>query len=461
MGIATYFTPYLPAFLAAGTLIVWVAIWWAAMLPRLALGLLMVSLIIGQLVRIPLPGQGGGFLVSDIATVVVLITASAIVIRNRGKVGKNKKFLNIFVACAVLFIIWSLFTLLLRVQDIGVGGSLIAASYWVRLSTHLMLIPALLVMCEDEGIRRFLNKALLLTIAALTLIGLLQIAALPNVQDLPHLISSAGWDPHESRLVSTWLDPNFFGAFLAISIPFISIQNMAGRKKTILLTLTIAALLFTKSRSALAAMAIAGVVFIPLVIIVSGHYVRHKKRLITYVALLAPWLIAALIFALVLLGSRASGFWQYDPTVNLRLVSLAAAWKELAQSNIGVGVGYNAYQFAAQKAGLVSNYSIHSRAGADNSFLTLLITTGLPGLILFLIPWVAIMHKLFQKTIILLRRTGSLQSALQLLAAAASVLILFIHAQVVNSFLYSHLLITLPIIVALAISRTINTHEAV
>ena len=48
---------------------------WLPRLPRLAITFLLFSLIFGQSLRFPLPGQGGGLLVSDLAVIIVLLSA--------------------------------------------------------------------------------------------------------------------------------------------------------------------------------------------------------------------------------------------------------------------------------------------------------------------------------------------------------------------------------------------------
>ncbi|MBI4022219.1 MAG: hypothetical protein HY372_02585, partial [Candidatus Andersenbacteria bacterium] len=56
---------------------------WFIRLPALALSGLLASLLAGQLIRLPLPGQGGGLLFSDIAVVLVLLAALARVLINK------------------------------------------------------------------------------------------------------------------------------------------------------------------------------------------------------------------------------------------------------------------------------------------------------------------------------------------------------------------------------------------
>ena len=77
MPIPTLTPLYLPILGATGALITM----WCIAVPRIAISILMASLVAGQLIRFPIPGQGGGILLSDIAVVLVLIAAFPLMMR--------------------------------------------------------------------------------------------------------------------------------------------------------------------------------------------------------------------------------------------------------------------------------------------------------------------------------------------------------------------------------------------
>ena len=79
---SAYLAPYLPLLLTAGGLAALSVSYWAILFPRIAISLLAVSLTLGQLVRLPLPGQGGGLLVSDVAVILTLGAALIQFLRN-------------------------------------------------------------------------------------------------------------------------------------------------------------------------------------------------------------------------------------------------------------------------------------------------------------------------------------------------------------------------------------------
>lgn len=425
---------------------------WLVRLPILAVWFLAISLVSGQVLRLPLPGQGGGLLLSDFAAVIILLSTTFFWLQNHSSKNHQLKtsqnsLITLVGALLILFITWSLFTLALNSPALSWTQLLIAFSYWARLAVYLLLIPALSYLAKQTQLQHALTKSYISAIVLIVILGFAQLFLLPHL-----VVLGGGWDPHEGRLVSTWLDPNFVGLFLVMATFFLVAQLSKTNKHSSKLTLfslvifVLLALALTQSRSSLIALVVTLVLFSRLIILrPSSRLTTH--RIIQIVSLLSLAIIG-LIIAATLLGPRLTGLVTHDPTVTLRATSLKVIWNLATQHPI-VGIGYNTYQFTAHQAGLINDFSIHSRAGADNSFLTLLVTTGLIGLTLFILPWLL-------SLVGLLRRWLIAQNPYSL-AAAASFVALLIHSQFVNSFLYAHLLVTLSIIIA--IGQTANAHK--
>lgn len=443
-----------------------IAIAWLVRLPRLALGCLLFTLAAGQLLRLPLPGQGGGLLPSDPAVVVILLIVFVQIIFIHSADQKNPpnlhplhpeparhlsrqdiatkqpisqpEFPHIILLLWLLlpFIAWSLFILLLQLPRLGLSNTLIAFSYWLRLTANLLLLPALLWLLQQPSFYQFLWRGFNLTAWLLITLGLAQLIFFPDLS----LLAQAGWDPHWWRLVSTWLDPNFFGIFLVLYFPIIFLwQHKAWRLPALaLVTLALAA---TQSRSALVAAGSAALILSPLWFYL--QVLHHRRNLITVISIIGLLITVSAGFAFAL-GSRLSGLITIDPTVELRLTSVVSGWQVIRDHPV-LGVGYNAYQFASEGIPADNNFSIHSRAGVDNSWLTIWATTGLVGTLLFLLPW-AYLSRLFICRSLINRDPRALIGLYSLLA-------LIVHSQFINSFLYSHLLITVAIIVSLVIRR--------
>jgi len=422
---------------------------WLVRLPRLAIGFLFFSLLSGQLLRLPLPGQGGGLLPSDLAVVIILIIVVIQSLFSRSAypslpgqpVQKNNHWAapssETLLWLIVPFIAWSLFTLLLQMPRLGVSNTTLALAYWLRLSANLLLIPALIYLLGRSTLHRFVGRSISFTALLLVVIGLAQLVFFPDLS----LLAQAGWDPHQWRLVSTWLDPNFIGLFLVLVLPLIFLwPNKGWRLSGIVLI--IVALVATQSRSAQVAAGAAAVLLSPLLLyqqLVKPS--RHHLVTISAVLGLAITITAVIVF---ILGPRLSGLLTIDPTVELRLASLISGW-QIVQDHPFTGVGYNAYQFASGEASATTNYSIHSRAGADNSLLTIWATTGLLGVAIFLLPWTYLLRCFITRS--LLCHDPRALAGLYILIA------LFIHSQFINSWLYSHLLITVAIIISLLVPR--------
>lgn len=446
-------TAIFAAIIPAGAAISALGAWWAAATPRAAIGGLLGTLLLGQLIRIPLPGQAGGLLVSDIAVVLVLIAAFGTLLRcGRQELRIQSEDLSIraFASCSLmlisLFLAWSLFTLIIHMPALGSAASGVSFAYWVRLTTHLLVLPALLVLFRDVKLRRFASSMFGFTIIALALLGLLQLFVLPNIAGLPSIFRSA-WDPHEGRLVATWLDPNFVGIFFVITGIY-----FAFRRNYMLLIPTATALVLTQSRSSLGALVLAAAVVSPFILL---HVLsRSQKSAHHAMGAVAVSAIAAASIAAgaLLFGSRLPAVFFDDPTVSLRATALQQTWQVLGQHTAIFGEGFNAYQFAALREGLISSFAAHSRAGSDNSLLTLWITTGAIGVVLFLLPWMYIATTAW--------RIAWQRQELIFLAVPMALIAVLIHAQAVNSLLYGHILITLAMAIALVMSYDTHSRHA-
>ncbi|PIT98423.1 MAG: hypothetical protein COT71_00840 [Candidatus Andersenbacteria bacterium CG10_big_fil_rev_8_21_14_0_10_54_11] len=450
------------------------------------------SLVSGQVVRLPLPGQGGGLLPSDGAVVVLAVAAGAVAWQTRRLVMSAVHYTLLWTPFAAV----SAGLVIVFAPTLPPGAGAIAAAYWVRLFAGVLVLPALLELTLVVT-PAALHRTVRWTMAALLLFGALQLFLLPNLQSLV----PAGWDPHQGRLVSTWLDPNYFGAacvmmacyaaawslntlsgkaqstklksqilpnsekrntpprlvrafgrvftvlfgFWTVWIPRIHSGKLARVWSFFLIAASLAALLATQSRGSFIAAAAAALIFIPAAAPSLQRLSASRRRAVSILAIAAALTVAA---AMPLLHQRLTGLLWPDATYNLRRDALSAVWP-LAREHTLLGVGYNTYQFTARQVGLINDFTVHSRAGADNSYLTLWITTGLPGLVLFLLPAAAVTRSLIVRA----WRTADPYPA----AAAAAAAALAVHALFVNSLLYSHLLLILSLIIAAALSQRNNS----
>ena len=117
---AAILSPSLPLLFASGALILLIP--WLLRLPRAALGLLLASLVLGQVWRGGLPGQGGGILASDMA--VVCVIGVAVLQAKRASWRPALPWLGLILP----FLFWSGFTLVLNVLGVSWPGLLIGAA---------------------------------------------------------------------------------------------------------------------------------------------------------------------------------------------------------------------------------------------------------------------------------------------------------------------------------------------
>ncbi len=220
-------------------------------------------------------------------------------------------------------------------------------------------------------------RAFLIAGISFTVLGLLQFIFFPNLD----FLTVAGWDPHYFRTVSTFLDPNFAGAFLVLTLIIISHLTcgliaqrgrhiLAPRVFYIVFAIIFLALLTTFSRSSY------------LMFLVSGLTLSILKKSKTI-------FIATLILFAILL----SGFQLYINSIaqprNInreRSASFRAnTWQqglELFQKSPVLGVGFNAYRYAVDQYNIGDKQFLqsHGSSSNDSSLLFVLSTTGILGL---------------------------------------------------------------------------------
>jgi O-antigen ligase len=222
-------------------------------------------------------------------------------------------------------------------------------------------------------------------------------------------------------MFSVFLDPNFAGAFFVLFLLFL--VSIFLKKKSILigliLILTLGAIFLTFSRSAL----------IMLIISTSLLFIlMSRKKLII--------LLFAIVFIVILISSRYFNI----ANINLFRVASSEARIETAKDTLKViqsrpilGIGFNAYRYAQVQYGLRNeiNVASHADASTDNSFLFVMATTGIVGLILYLFLWFRILK---------------IASVLVI----ASVVGVFVDSLFINSLFYPSIMLWLWIVAGLA-----------
>jgi len=271
-----------------------------------------------------------------------------------------------------VFLVWCLLTILFSYLNFGGVVFSQGLLYWIRWLVYFFLFPiAYTVTLASSKNRNFIYSLILVSGVLLATFGFIQLAIFP---DLTFLALSEGWDPHKNRLVSTFFDPNFTGAYLSLCflLALPRFLHKPARLYFFILSVLGLAILLTFSRSAWALLAVG--------LLVIG-VMRYRWLLATgfILFLMVYWLVPRV-------QTRLSGLTDPADSASYRLVSWSKAW-EVYQQYPWRGTGFGNFRLAQKEAGYFDpgEWGGHSGAGSDSSLLLVLATTGPVGLLLFLL----------------------------------------------------------------------------
>ncbi|MEX2007821.1 MAG: O-antigen ligase family protein [Candidatus Levyibacteriota bacterium] len=350
----------------------------------------------------------------DVA-VFLFVIPSVVLLRSRFKKSKLTNPILIFSSIESI-------SLLVNMPNLKANEFLVSLLYLVRWVTYA---GAYFIVANFEtGLKKKIPNLLVAMGGAILSLGFVQYLLYPDLRNLYYL----GWDEHLYRLFSTFLDPNFAGAFFVLYFLFVLGLFMKSKNLVygFIATTAAVAIILTFSRSAYLMLFVGLFTFMILQ--------RKKKLLLIFVALFVP--------AIVILS--AVGF-KSEGTNLLRITSSGARIPEARNAlaifgkNPIFGVGFNAYQFASERYGFskTKKYIDHSVAGTDNSFLFVLATTGAVGLIAYLYLW--------SKIISFAKSRRNIFSAVIISSSVA----LFVGSLFVNSLFYAFIMLWMWILLGL------------
>ena len=237
---------------------------------------------------------------------------------------------------------------------------------------------------EEDQLKTFLHKVLLISGISILILGFLQFFLYSSLRNLFYL----GWDEHLHRMFTTFLDPNFAGIFFTLFLLFLLYslfhQLFSAKLLYILIPLTTIALLLTYSRSSYIC---AGV---SLLILFS--FEKKRKELSLFLAGVG-------VLFLVLLPTfftHNTDLFRIASSVS-RIDSYKEGW-DIATRNVLTGVGFNTYRYAVAEYGYHRSSDVlynHAEGGNDNSFLFVLATCGVGGLVIYIWFLYALFKSLF------------------------------------------------------------------
>lgn len=341
---------------------------------KLVLVFLFLSLTLGQFGRLPFFQGSFNFYLQDLMVFILVISGFFYIIA-KGKIGSFT--ISTTLLFGLIFVAWALVTFIYNSQWLSLNQNLLGFSYWARFLLYLcvyFVLSQIYLIC-GEDLKNFIVTLTIISGLAIAITGFIQLILLPDLS----VLSGSGYDPHRNRLVSTFLDPNFTGAFLVLTLNLLfSKFSSRSLRQYLMVSILLAALILTFSRSAWLMFAISIFLF---------GILRSRKLLL--LALIVGFLA---YFLIPRIQTRVAGITDPDDSAKLRFVS----WERtitIAKDHLWLGVGFNNFRASQEEYGFF-DYNIpeggRAGGGSDSSLLLIFATTGLIGFVLYAIFYLSI-----------------------------------------------------------------------
>lgn len=336
---------------------------------KLTKWLFLLSLILfplGELVRIPF--------IKDVVVkpfdIVVGLTTLSFVIYSITKKELPKTPLRLPIAA---FVIVGAYSLLIQVYNLSANQFITSAFYLIRWIAYVGIF--FVVSSFDQKFKKQIFIWLTGIGIVVLLLGFIQYIFYPDLRNLYYL----GWDEHLYRLFSTFLDPNFAGAFLSLFLLYLfSLYQITQNDKYkigigLLSVLTLLGILLTYSRSAMF-----------MLIVSSAVYLILQKKIKLIVGL---FVIILLFFIISTQFVSSEGTNLLRTASSFSRIDSAEDALIIIRENPIAGVGFNAYRYVLERNNVQNPTTAleqHANSSPDSSLLFILATTGVVGGIAYL-----------------------------------------------------------------------------
>lgn len=319
---------------------------------------------LGNLGRIEL-GRGVNVSVNDIAVfgLVLLFLVFKLLKKEKIEFPKASKEIALFVFIAFI-------SLFLGSRGLPPNQIFISGLYLFRWVVYALFYISAFNIIRDAKIKPQTIYSLLIFITVvIAILGLTQYVIYPDLGNLSYL----GWDPHLHRVFIPFFDPIFTGAILVLGLIVLAVSIPENKRlipwNIIAGLLIYTAFALTYSRAAY---------FMFIIALVTTSYLRRSVKL---------FIVGIAIFGvtLLILPERSYGNkLGREETLKARIENWSNAVKIIVKNPI-LGVGFDSYRYVQQKEGyLGEDWEVnHAAAGVDNSFLFILATTGVIGLLIY------------------------------------------------------------------------------
>lgn len=237
-----------------------------------------------------------------------------------------------------------------------VEGSLYLFRFLSYLSVYWIVV-------QSTHSERFWLSRLHAVGTGLSVFGFFQYLLYPDLRNLSYL----GWDPHLYRLFSTLLDPNFTGLLIVLTL-FVGVVLYKKRNQYWLFVfqcINLIALLLTYSRSSYLAF-LTGIV---------AWTIGHRRWKVLTGIIFLFWV------AIMVLPRPGGEGVRLERTVST--VARFVNWQQnmgLVRASPITGFGFNMLRFVHEQQSSPETTVSKAAAGVDNSFLFILLATGIVGL---------------------------------------------------------------------------------
>ena len=279
------------------------------------------------------------------------------------------------------FLLFLFITLFISYSWFDFKSNIVATLYYLRLLIYFVwFIYVRSYIASHDGWYRKASRVITWLMAWVAGTSIAQYLFYPDLRTLMRF----GWDPHLNRMVGLYLEPPVAGAIYGLILLYAFFYVKSNRTRNIITSVFFICLLLTYSRGSY----FAAVVTIFVMMIRKIHLnmaieattdktsKKHWNRFILIV------LLGGLVF-MSFLPKEGEGMdlWRTS-TVYSRLANYEEAMSIFEQYPI-IGVGYN--HIGSVRTFLShAPYPDHSAASFQSSFLIILITSGVIGLLLFL-----------------------------------------------------------------------------
>lgn len=318
---------------------------------RLNLIAVVLSFSLGQLVRIQVTSVLAVY-PHDALTLSYLLLFIVELIKSK----TFKIDVGIYHRWLALLSLWFILSLILNFHRFGFEDSLIGSLYLLRWLGLASIFPVTFYAIKKKIFR--LDVRLLLCWSSIfgLFLGVLQYLFLPDTR----ILYTFGWDDHLYRLIGVFFDPGFTGLMFVLGFILISFR----KKLQWLRPLFIIGTMLTYSRASIVALVVA--------IVLTA--VPEKK----YLSMLQALILVGFIF--ISLPTTAGEGVNLARTYSVESrISSSLSGVDIFKSSPIYGIGFNNYRNLLGGQKVIPSHT----SAPDNSYVFLLATTGIIGLVLF------------------------------------------------------------------------------